>query len=791
VDLSRLDAARWSRAGQLLGEILEMRPDERARELARIAADEPDLSASIEAMLRADERGSGVLEAGVAALAADLLARGEDGDDAEDDVPSVDRYRVLKFLGRGGMGSVWLAERTDGHFARPVALKVLKRGLDTDEIRRRFQREREILARMEHPGIARMLDGGVTGDGRPCFAMEYVEGRPITEHADQRRLDLRERLLLFERACEVVSYAQQHLVVHRDLKPSNILVTSDGQLKLLDFGIAKLLADPGDEPPDLTRTGQVLLTPEFAAPEQLRGEPVTMASDVFALGVILYELLSGRRPFPGRAARRLGGASDPEAAPLGEAFGKSRADRGGTPEDTAALAAAAKARRLQPRALRRQLRGELAVLVETALRAEPERRYGSAEALLHDLRRFRLGRPLLARPATVGYRARKYVRRHRVAVGAASAAIVALGIGFVATFWQARVARREAARAAAVTDFLAGLFEAADPDAGAGSDPRARELLARGATRIDTELRGQPELQADLLQLVGKLYDKLGDYDAAVPLLERALSLREQRLPPGHPRVREALVQAGSAHLQAMNLEAADSLLRRALVLLERAGGAAGAERGRLIGTLAVLEGRRGDGVAAESLYRAALEADRRHFGPEHEDVATDLNNLGGLLATEGRLDEALAVHREALAMRRRVLPPGHSEIPYSLANLAFVIDRLGRLGEADSLYRESIAMRRRIYPEGHPILAATLRELGALEVRRQNYDSADTLLREAADMVRRYLGARHPDYALAINERGVLAYRRGDFAAAAGAFALAAGILEAVLPEGHGPITR
>jgi tetratricopeptide (TPR) repeat protein len=781
--MSRIDPALWPRLEVALDELLELAPAERASALARLRRGEPALHAALEALLAADARDLGLLETGADAIARALIRAAqadEEGAEAPA-LPRVDRYRLLRLLGRGGMGQVYLAEREDGDYGRPIALKILKRGMDSEEIRRRFQQERAILARLEHPSIARLLDGGLSADGRPFFAMEFIEGEPITVHADAARLGLRERLALFEAVCAAVGYAQQHLVVHRDLKPSNILVTPAGQVKLLDFGIAKLLAEAeGQGGEALTRTGLFLMTPEYAAPEQLRGEPVTTATDVYALGLVLYELLAGRPALDGSARGLLAGLGAREARPLAQALG--RGPRLTDPQ----VRAAATARRLSPRALRRQLGGELATLVDTALRPEPERRYASAEALLEDLRRLRAGRPLAARPPAIRYRLRKYLRRHRLAMGASAAAVLALSVGLAGTAWQAGIARREAARARAVTEFVTGLFGGAHPDATGGSEPQVRDLLAQGAARVDSELGHEPALQADLLDVIGGIHVSLGDYTGAIPLLRRALELREALLPPAHPQRRHALRVLGSAELQADHLEVADSLLGEALRLFERRPTAAGPELAMLLSDRAILEKRRGRLEVSERLTRRVLDLDRAHYGPDHAEVATDLNNLGTLLAELGRHEEAVALHREALDIRRRRLAPAHSLIPYSLHNLAFSLERLGRTAEADSIFQESIDRRRQLYPRGHPDLAVTLRERGSLQVRLGNDALAERLLGEALAMCRALLGEQHTETATARNALALAAYRQGNYAAAAVGFAEAFTVLAAILPPGH-----
>ncbi|MCB9513955.1 MAG: serine/threonine protein kinase [Candidatus Latescibacteria bacterium] len=768
-----VDPALWPRLETALEELLELQPAARARALATLGRQDPALRDALDELLAADARPRGILETGADDLARALLAAEPspaEADDPEAPLPRVARYRLLRRLGRGGMGNVYLAERTDGDFGGPVALKLLALDVDTPELRARFLQERAILGRLEHPGIARLLDGGLSEDGRPYFALEYIEGQPITDDADARRLTLRERLRLFEKVCEAVGYAQQHLVVHRDLKPSNILVTPEGQVKLLDFGIAKLLAEAEDGEAR-TRTGVALMTPEYAAPEQLRGEPVTTATDVYALGLVLYELLAGRRAVDSALRGLIVRGGEREARPLAQAL--SRASR----EEEMATAAA---RRSSPAALRRQLRGEPATLVDTALRPEPERRYASAEAMLEDLRRLREGRPLLARPASAGYRLRKYLRRHRVAMGASAAVVIALALGLAATAWQGRVARQEAARAEAVRQFVTSLFTDANPDETGAVE--VKDLLARGVTRVDGELAGQPALQAELLGIIGRAYVALGEYPAALPPLARSLAL--EHAVGGD--VRQAEIALGGAEVEAMHLERADSLLRTALARFDPETERLDPERILALSNRAVLEQRSGHYDEAERLDREVLALDEERYGPEHPEVAADLNNLGTLYIDQGRWDEAVDVHRRALDLRERLLPPGNTVTPASLHNLAYALSKLGRSEEADSLYREAIARRQAIYPDGHPLLAGSLRELGALRMSAGDLAAADSLFSAALDMQERLLGEAHSGTAMTVNQRGVVAYFRGHHEAARADFVRAFATLAKVLPPGH-----
>jgi len=737
----------WRRLDAALDQLLDLSAIERADALARLTRDDPELRPHLERLLRADARDDGVLEADAARLAGPM----EHDDDPPPDAAGP--YRILHELGRGGMGAVYLARRDDGHFDQTVAVKVIKRGMDTAAVTGRFLRERQILAHLQHPGIARLLDGGVTGDGRPYFVMEHVDGRPLTEYADAAGLDLDARLDLCEAVVDAVRYAQERLVVHRDLKPSNILVTAEGAVKLLDFGIAKLLDDDGDDGVTLTRPGQGLITPGYAAPEQIRGEPVTTATDVFALGVVMHELLTGRRPAVVTSRSRTAALRAP-------------AEEGGPP---------------------RPLRGDLANIVAMAVREEPERRYASAAALLEDLRRFRRGRPVHARPDTAGYRLSRYLQRHRVAVSAAALVVLALAVGLAGTAWQAREAARQAARAQEVTSFLVGLFRAADPDASPGGEPTARDLLALGAARIDS-LSGDPDLQLELSRLVGGLAMELGDFDGAVPHLERALTLARTRSDADAPVVRQVLNDLGGAHLERMDLQAADSLFSHARALWDRAGdpGDQAPTLARLLNDQAVLASRSDDVATAERLYREALAIDERAFGRRSLPAAVDLSNLGVLLQDIDRLDEALALHHEVLEIRRALLPPDHSQIALSLHNLADLQRRRGEPDAADPLFREAIGMRRRLYPDGHPMLAGSLNQLAKVELGRGRFAAAESLMTESLDMRRRMLGDAHSDVAGTLNDLALLAFRRGDYATAAQGFGRALEVFDRILPASH-----
>ena len=533
----------WSRIEAILDEVMDLDAEVRTAVLDRACAGDAVLRAQVERLIAADTDAVQFLETPAMVYAGGLVDAASSQIQSEEREKPGDRigpYSVIREIGHGGMGRVFLADRADGQFEQLVALKLVRSGQYGSEILGRFLRERQILARLQHPNIARLLDGGVTADGRPYFAMEYVEGEPITAYCDGRGLDVSERLALFALVCDAVQYAHQNLVVHRDLKPSNTLVTSEGQVKLLDFGIAKVLHVEHEEPgvgPTLTRLGGGPMTPEYAAPEQVRGEAVTTATDVYALGALAYELLTGRGPhqlssLTAAEVERAVTERDilrPSSA-VGRAAPRRTTGTAGAGDDVAdgeiAPETIAQARGTDRHRLRRQLRGDLDTIVMKALQKEPARRYASAGALVEDVRRYQAGLPIAARRDSVGYRTSKFVRRHAIGVTATMLVLLSLIGGLIGMAWQARVASREAAKAREVSRFLSSLFAVADPARANAADVTALDLLNRGATRIETELAGQPEVQGDMLLLVGRIYRELGVYDRAQPLLERALALR-------------------------------------------------------------------------------------------------------------------------------------------------------------------------------------------------------------------------------------------------------------------------
>ncbi|MEM7352369.1 MAG: serine/threonine-protein kinase, partial [Acidobacteriota bacterium] len=591
-------SADWERVQEIFLAASELEGVARDTWLEEACGADAALRDDVESLLAASADGESLISAAV--QGAFELAAEESGSSKARQ--RIGPYEIGNKLGEGGLSTVFLAQRADDEFNMRVAIKVVKRGMDTADILRRLRQERQILAHLDHPNVAKIFDGGTTDDGLPYFVMEHIEGEPIDEYCDRRELSISERLELFRTACSAVHAAHQSLVIHRDIKPSNLLVTADGIPKLLDFGIAKLIdAEPQLHTLAQTAPGMVLMTPEFASPEQVTGQPLTTATDVYSLGVMLYRLLTGHRPYrfaSGRPAEveRILLRSKPERP--SEVVGRTIEEltpTGGTV--TLTPETVARPREGTPEKLRRRLAGDLDKIVLMAIRKEPQRRYASVEQLAEDIERSLQSLPVLAQKDTIRYRTGKFVRRNRGSVAAGVLILLALLGGIVTTSWQARVAvaersraeqhlaeaRLQSARAERVSDFLTGLFEISDPGEARGNQVTAREILDRGAERIRQELSEEPDLRAELMITMGRVYRNLGLYGPAGELLAEVQAERRRTLGEAHPEVARNLTR------------------------------------------VAEIEFEKGQWDTAEDLLRRALESQRQQLGDEHVDVATTL----------------------------------------------------------------------------------------------------------------------------------------------------------------------
>ena len=740
----------FRRVDAIFDAALDLPVAERADFLTRTCGDDPAVAAAVRRLLAEHDSEGGVLSLPAARLGAPLLAIATDSSP----LPSrIGAFRIIRELGHGGMGAVYLGEREDGQFAQRAALKLMRHSSAGEQVVRRFLDERRILALLEHPGIARLLDGGVTTDGQPYFAMEMIDGEPIDRYCDARQLSVRRRLALFGAVCEAVQYAHQRLVVHRDLKPSNILVTADGRVKLLDFGIAKLL-DPAGIDSATTAGGTAPMTPEYAAPEQVRGEHVSAATDVYALGVLLYTLLTGRPPYDVHGKS----AAEVERIICGTEPERPSSTFDAASDDTANTRA--RTRGSTPDRLRKLLRGDLDAIVLLALRKEDDRRYGSVELLARDVQRYIEGKPVLAHRGSRRYRLGKLLRRRRVEATAVLAITISLLGGIALSLTQARVAGRERDRAedarrraetasgesAEVTSFLLGLFEASDPTDRQGDSLTARDLLRRGLARAD-QLENQPEVQARMLEVIGRVYQSLGQADRAYEIIIRALAARRRSGRLDDAQIADTYNLLGDALIGLGRYAAADSAGHRALAIQERALGpqhpsvAATLHR---IGATAVY---RGDLAAAEEYHRRALRVRERAIGGDDSLTATSHLAIGSTLRRRGDFAGAEREFRRAWAIFEAQLGPNHPHVAEAIAHVAYLLDEDRHdYPAAEPLYRTVLDIRRRAYGDGSLMVANSLNDLSDLASRRGEHAEAVALARQSFAIVQRTFEPSHPN---------------------------------------------
>lgn len=721
--------------------LVEHPPGEREALLARIGDEDPDLRKEVERLLAANDREHPVLDGGAAASLLGLAAEPESLEGRQ-----VGAYRVVRRIAEGGMGTVFEAHRTDDVFAKRVAVKVCKATLVGETIRDRFRRERQILARLEHPNIARILDGGTTEEGAPYFVMEYVDGLPLRRFVEERHLGFEECLRLFCEVCDAVAYAHRNLVVHRDLKPSNILVDAACRVKLVDFGIAKLLAEETEPARDGTRTLLRVMTPEYAAPEQVRGDPVTTATDVYALGILLYELMTGQRPY------RVAGLAPSEweravleqepARPSARAASRPRTDKSGALEGAAAF-------RLQPRQLRRRLRGDLDGIVLKALQKEPERRYASAEALASDIRRHLQGLPVSARGDTLAYRGLKFLRRHRVGATAAALVLLALIGGLIGTSWQAQRAAREARKAAAVKDFLKSLFSASDPAHAQGKERTAKQLLEDGARRIETELKNQPDVQSEVARLIAAVYLGLAEYERAAPLLRADVERRRRLDGPHSVGVAESLTQLADVLYDQGRFDEAAPMYEEALSIQRARRGERSPEVAELLWDIAGVKRNRGDLAAAEALQKQSLAIYRETRGEDSGDATAVRESLAITYADSDHYQDAAAINEPVVQWRERHYGADHPHTLNARYNQATYLVALGQPADASRIVEDVVARQRRVLGARHDRLAVSLRLLArALDGAGRGEDALAPIA-EALAIHRDSLGPNHWHVAL------------------------------------------
>jgi len=752
--VSAFSSHRWQEISPYLDHALSLSDEARADWLATFRAERSDLADVLEKLLEehrelAQEH---FLEYQPAQPNAEPSLTGD----------TLGAYKLISHIGEGGMGNVWLAERIDGRFERRVAVKFLHLAMASQGVAERFKREGRILGQLAHPHIAELIDAGVTLKGEPYLVLEYVRGNQIDEYCDERTLGVDARIELFLDVLSAVAHAHTNLVIHRDIKPSNVLVSSEGDVKLLDFGIAKLLADDASSAAAtiLTLQGGGAMTPLFAAPEQMTGGAITTATDVYSLGVLLYLLLTGSHPAgPGpRSAANLVKAITETDPPIASQAVASW-------EETAC----AEKRGVTPDKLRRRLRGDLDTIVAKALKKSPRERYASVTALADDLRRHLRDEPISARPDTFAYRAAKFVRRNRTAAALSTLALILTIAGVTATLLQARMVRkqrdlafRERDRAHLITEFMSGMFKVSDPSEARGKTITAREILDTASKSIDTGLAKDPETQAQLMGVMGNVYESLGLYPSAQPLLEQAVDIQRQVLGPKNPETLKSMSDLVSLLDVEGHYAEAEKLERETLDIRRHVLGPEDPESLTSMSQLAWALAQEGRYAEAEKLDREVLASQRRVLGPEHPTTLKTTDDLATVLTNEGRYSESEGLQREVLGIERRVLGPEHPGTLLTINNLTWNLELEGRYAEAEKFEHEALDVERRVLGPEHP---DTLRTNGNLAITLSgegHYAEAERIEREVLSISRRVLGPEHPDTARTLYNLACLAALQG-----------------------------
>jgi serine/threonine protein kinase len=776
---------RWLQIQSLFAQVIDVDAGERESRLSQAGANDAELRRSVESLLAADGAPSDPLTEIIGNAAGSLLEHHQDRLIGT----SVGPYRISAILGHGGMSTVYRGER-ETHYRQTVAIKVLHQAALHPRLRSRLHSERHILGTLDHACIARLIDSGELEDGLPYLVMEHVDGELLDAYCDARRLSIQGRLALMIQVCEAVQYAHRNLIVHRDIKASNILVTGEGTPKLLDFGIAKLLAPEGlSHTVPVTRLQERMLTPENAAPEQVLGRPITTATDIYALGVLLYELLAGRSPYRLMSFSQL---QLERAICMDEPLRPSQAvHRSGDARESSPRIA--ELRGLAPDRLRARLSGDLDAIVAMAMRKEPERRYPSAEALADDLKNHLQGRPVFARRGDWRYDAAKFLRRHMLAVGMVAAAFCGLAAVAGISLWQSHrleaardATARERDRAREVSAFLVDVFSQADPFTARGRDATAKDLLDRGAARIEDNAVLQPEVRAQLLESIGLAYRRQGSSDKAIPLFEQALAIRRMARPPDDREIAAALANLASALTDAGNLVSAEAYLRQALAASRRGGDPDSVNTAEILmqsGHLALNEQSAPQRAAA--FYRDALAIYRR-LPDQALAVASTLNDLAGAAIWVDDFKSGERYEREALNIYQENAGRKHPEYAIALATLGNVLTELGQYAEAEAMLKEALDIERQVFGADHQRVAETEAHLGVLYAKRGELPDAIAATERAVNIAGERLGPNHYLTGYYLDSLGALYLQSGNLPAAERDARRALAVYAQALPARH-----
>jgi eukaryotic-like serine/threonine-protein kinase len=779
---------RWQRIQFLFDQVADLQEPARSEQLARQCPD-PALRASVEALIKRDAHREDPLLEAVGAAAESLL------EDHRDRLigTRVGTYRIASILGHGGMSTVYRGERDDSQYQQTVAIKVLQHAVPHPRLRSRLHSERHILATLDHPSIARLIDSGELDDTTPYLIMEYVDGEAIDAYCDRRTLFVRERIELFIEVCAAVHYAHRNLVVHRDIKASNIYVTDEGMPKLLDFGVAKLLAPESlSHTLPVTRLQERILTPENAAPEQVLGRPITTATDVYALGVLLYQLLSGRSPYRLLSYSQLqleraicmDDPARPSQMVVSKVRGESDSDRSRISDR----------RGLSPQRLRARLSGDLDAIVAMAMRKEPDRRYPSVEALADDLRRHLLGEPVRARHGDWRYNSTKFVRRHLFAAVAITAVFVGLMVIAGVTLWQnhrislARDATaQERDRAQQVSSFLVDVFSQADPFNAQGKEATARQLLDSGAEKISGNSNLQPEVRAQLLESIGLAYRHLGLNERAIELFEQAVSIRREERPLNNRGVAESLANLSRALAEAGHLVSAEGYLQQAIELSQIEDSVPSLETAEILVQFGHFElNQKSDPERARVLFSQALAIYRSLPGDQNLAIASAMNSMAIAAIWTGDFAVSEQYQRDALTIFRATVSRNHPEHAVALATLGYILTQRGKFAEAEQALNEALEIERSVFGPDNQRVATLEKDLGTLYGREGDLRRAIAMTEDAVKIASERLGSTHYMRGYYLDSLAHLKLQTNDIKGAEADTREALGIYAAELPENH-----
>jgi serine/threonine protein kinase/Flp pilus assembly protein TadD len=742
-----ISRARWQRIQSLFEEVMDAPPHERTRYLESSCEGDHDLKHSVESLIASDQKTDDPLLEVISEAAESLLAEHHDRLVGT----RVGHYRIVSILGHGGMSTVYRGERDDSQYHQTVAIKVLHHASLHPRLRGRLHSERHILATLTHPSIARLIDSGDLEDGTPYLVMEHVDGETIDSYCDGRTLFVRERVELFVRVCEAVQYAHRNLVVHRDIKAANILVTDDGTPKLLDFGIAKLLATQSlSHTVPVTRLQERILTPENAAPEQVLGRPITTATDIYGLGVLLYQLLTGRSPYRLLSYSQL---QLERAICMDDPMRPSQIVTAKFADETDADRSRTSDRRgLSPSRLQARLSGDLDAIVAMAMRKEPERRYPSVEALAEDLNRHLLGQPVLARHGDWRYNAAKFLRRHLLGVLIATATFVGLAVIAAVTLWQnhrieleRQATAEERDRAQQVSSFLVDVFSQADPFNAMGHEVTAKDLLDRGAAKISNNVALQPEVRAQLLESIGVAYRREGLNDRSIPMFEQAVAIRREERPVDGHRLAAAVANLARSLTDAGHLVSAEAYLQQALDLSRRADQSPAVETADILVQFGQFElSARGNPARAREFFAEALVIYRGTVGGQHLSVAETLSGLASAVSWLGDFASAEQYQRQAIEIFQATVSRNYPDYAVAMANLGYILTERGEYAEAEQLLTEALETERVVFGASNERLAQTEAHLGELYDKEGDSARAIQAAERAVDIASKGLGPNH-----------------------------------------------